>query len=209
MTLFEQILHILVDPDIAYILLSLGTLGVTLEFYHPGTIIPGTFGLICLILAFVAFGNLPLNWGGVALIALAIVFFILDIKVSGFALSVAGGVAFVLGSLILFSPFTPRSPTMPALRVNRALIATMTAAVTGFFVFAVTAGLRAQRLRVPVGAHTLVGARGVAVSDLDPLGVVQLPGEQWTAVAVRPPIAAGEPVRVVRVEGNKLVVRRG
>lgn len=208
MTLLERFLHLLIDPNIAYLLMSIGMLAIIIELYQPGVGVPGMVGAICLILAFIAFENLPLNWGGVALIVLALALFALDIKVAGFALSVGGAVAFVLGSLILFSPFAPRSPVLPAVRVSPWLIALMTAATGGLFLLGLTAGLRAQRLPVSVGAETLVGAKGEAVTRLKPLGIVQAAGEQWTAIAEGPPIAAGEPVEVVGLEGNKLVVRR-
>ncbi|MDI7275289.1 MAG: nodulation protein NfeD, partial [Anaerolineae bacterium] len=190
MTLLERFLHVLIDPNIAYLLMSIGMLAIVVELYHPGIGAPGMVGAICLILAFVAFENLPLNWGGVALIALALVLFVLDIKVTGYVLSVGGAVAFVLGSLILFSPFAPQSPAMPVVRVSPWLIGTMTAATAGLFLVALSAGVRAQRLPVLTATEAVVGARGMAVSELGPLGVVQLQGEQWTASAEGGPIAA-------------------
>lgn len=206
MSFAENFLHILVDPNIAYLLLSIGVLALVAEFYHPGAILPGVTGAICLILAFVAFGSLPVNWGGVALIILAVVLFILDIKVAGFMLSVGGAVAFVLGSLMLFSPFAPPSPTMPHLTVSWPLIALMTASITAFFLFALSAGLRAQRAKVSSGIESMVGATGVAASDLDPWGTVQVRGELWSAVAEKGPIRKGELVKVVNVEGVRLRV---
>ncbi|MCL6432403.1 MAG: nodulation protein NfeD [Anaerolineae bacterium] len=208
MTLSERFLHVLIDPNIAYLLMSIGMLAIMVELYHPGIGAPGVVGAICLILAFIAFENLPLNWGGVALIVLALVLFVLDIKVSGYVLSIGGAIAFVLGSLILFSPVGPRSPTMPAVRVSPWLIGTMTAATAGLFLVALSAGVRAQRLPVLVGSHTVIGAKGAAVSALEPVGVVQVAGEQWTARAEGGSIAAGEAVEVVALEGNRLIVRR-
>ena len=208
MTLSERFLHVLIDPNIAYLLMSIGMLAIMVELYHPGIGAPGVVGAICLILAFIAFENLPLNWGGIALIVLALVLFILDIKVTGYVLSIGGAIAFVLGSLILFSPFGPRSPMMPAVRVSPWLIGTMTAATAGLFLVALSAGVRAQRLPVLVGSHTVIGAKGTAVSALEPVGVVQVEGEQWTARAEGGSIAAGEAVEVVALEGNRLIVRR-
>lgn len=208
MTLSERFLHVLIDPNIAYLLMSIGMLAIMVELYHPGIGAPGVVGAICLILAFIAFENLPLNWGGIALIVLALVLFILDIKVTGYVLSIGGAIAFVLGSLILFSPFGPRSPMMPAVRVSPWLIGTMTAATAGLFLVALSAGVRAQRLPVLVGSHTVIGAKGTAVSALEPAGVVQVEGEQWTARAEGGSIAAGEAVEVVALEGNRLIVRR-
>ncbi len=207
MTALERLLQALIDPNIAYLLMTIGMLAIIVELFHPGLVLPGTVGAISLVLAFIAFENLPLNWGGVVLIVLALVFFVLDIKVSGIVLSLGGAVAFVLGSLILFSPFRPPSPHMPALRVSPWLIGTMTVTTAALFLWVLQAGLRAQRLPVPVGVHTLVGAKGVVVSALEPLGVVQVQGEQWTAEGEGGPIRAGEPVEVARVEGNTLIVR--
>jgi len=209
MSLPQQVLHAIVDPNIAYLLFIIGLVGLVAEFYHPGAIFPGVTGSICLILAFVAFGSLPVNWGGVALIALAVVLFILDIKVAGYALSVGGAIAFILGSLMIFSPLVPVSPAVPSLVVSRPLIVVMTTAITAFFVFALSAGIRAQRARVVSGIHALVGATGVATSDLDPQGTVQVKSELWSAVAEGgETIEKGEQVRVVAVTGVRLRVTK-
>ncbi len=209
MSLSQQILHAIVDPNIAYLLFTIGIWALIAEFYHPGAIIPGMTGAICLILAFVAFGSLPVNWGGIALIVLAVILFILDIKVAGYALSVGGAIAFVLGSLMIFSPFAPSTPTMPALTVSRPLIAVMTVLIAAFFLFALTAGIRAQRARVISGIEAMVGATGVATSDLDPGGTVQVKSELWSAVAEGGAIIRkGERVRVVAVEGVRLSVTK-
>jgi membrane-bound serine protease (ClpP class) len=210
MNFAEKFLHVIVDPNIAYLLLSIGTLALVAEFYHPGAILPGVTGAICLILAFVAFGSLPVNWGGVTLIVLAVVLFLLDIKVAGFMLSVGGAIAFVLGSLMLFSPFAPPSPTMPRFTVSWPLIILMTAAITSFFLFALSAGLMAQRRKAASGIESMVGATGVAVSDLDPWGTVQVGSELWSAVAEESPIHKGEQVRVVSAKGVRLkVIKKG
>ena len=207
MSLPQKILHAIVDPNIAYLLFTIGIWALIAEFYHPGAILPGVTGAICLILAFVAFGSLPVNWGGVALIVLAVILFILDIKVAGYALSIGGAIAFILGSLMIFSPFAPPSPAMPPLTVSRPLIAVMTASITAFFLFALSAGIRAQRAKVISGIGTMVGATGVATSDLDPWGTVQVRSELWSAVAEGgETIRKGERVRVVGVEGLKLRV---
>ncbi|MCS7219694.1 MAG: nodulation protein NfeD [Anaerolineae bacterium] len=208
MTWLEVILHGIVDPNIAYILLSLGTIALIAEFYNPGSLLPGVTGIISLILAFVALGSLPVNWGGIALIVLAFIFFIADVKVSGVALSVAGVISFVLGSLLLFSPFTASPPVMPKLSVSPWLLAGMTVLIVAFFGLAVTAGLRAQKSAVLMGPHALIGKTGIAVSDLAPLGIVQVQSETWTAVAVDGLIRSGEAVEVVSSDGLRLQVQR-
>jgi membrane-bound serine protease (ClpP class) len=208
MTWLEVIAHGIVDPNIAYILLSLGTIALIAEFYNPGAIIPGVTGVIALILAFVALGSLPVNWGGIALIGLAFIFYILDLKVAGFALSIAGTISFILGSLLLFSPFAPSAPTMPQLSISPWLLVSMTALLVGFFSFALTAALRAQKQSVLMSVHVPVGTTGIALSDLDPQGVVQVQSESWTALAEAEPVGTGEKVEVIGTDGLRLRVRR-
>ena len=208
MTWLEEIAHGLVDPNIAYILLSIGTIALIAEMYNPGSIIPGVTGLICLTLAFVAFGSLPVNWGGVALIVLAILFFILDVKVAGFALTVAGIISFVLGSLLLFSPFRTPAAAMPRVVVNPWLVAGMTAAFVGFFGLVLTASLRTRRQQALMGDHTLIGKTGVVVADLNPQGIVHVQSEMWTATTTGEPLQAGETVEVIGSDGLRLQVRR-
>ncbi len=207
MTLPARFLHQIVNPNIAYLLLTIGLWALIAEFYHPGALVPALTGIISLILALVALGNLPVNWGGVALIVVALILFILDIKVAGFALSLGGAVAFVLGSLLLFTPLTPRPPGIPSLAVSRWLIALMTTLISSFFLFALTAGLRAQRVRVRAGWEALVGQTGVAVTDVEPAGQVHVSGETWSATASEGHIREGEEITVMGVEGLRLKVK--
>ncbi|MCS7285709.1 MAG: nodulation protein NfeD [Anaerolineae bacterium] len=204
----DDLLHSLVNPDVAYILLSLGILALMAEFYNPGTFIPGITGIICLILAFVALGSLPVNWGGIALIILAIILFLVDLKVTGFALSIGGAIAFVLGSLMLFSPWPTVSPAMPSVRVSWWLIALMTTGFLAFFLFALSAVWRAQRRKALTGLDTVIGAKGWATSDLNPMGTVLVKSEEWTAEAMEPPILKGESIEVVKRDGIRLIVRK-
>jgi membrane-bound serine protease (ClpP class) len=209
MNVQEQFLHQLTDPTIAYLLLTVGMWALIAEFNNPGAVLPGVSGAICLILAFIAFESLPLNWGGVALMLLSVVLFIADIKAPTHGILTAGGViCFVLGSVILFSPFTPTAPSMPAsLAVPWPWIALMSGLSILVFSVAVGAGIRAQTLRVTVGAERLAGATGLAKSNLDPQGVVLVQTEEWTAVAVDRHIKAGEAVQVVGREGLVLQVK--
>lgn len=151
MTLPQKILHAIVDPNIAYLLFIVGIAALVAEFHQPGAILPGTTGAICLILACVAFGSPSVNWGGLALIVLAVVLFILDIKVAGYRLTSGEAIALVLGSLMIFSPFASPSPALPRLTVSRPLIAVVTASLTAFFLFALSAGISAQRAKVISG----------------------------------------------------------
>lgn len=212
MTLPERALHTLIDPNIAYLLFSIGVWALIAEFYHPGALVPGLTGVVCLVLAFVAFESLPMNWAGVALLVLAMVLFIADVKAPTHGALTAGGVVcFVLGSLLLFSPVSPEAPMLPQVQVSPLLIAGVTASIAAFFLFAIQAGIRAQRLPAVIGPKSLTGAVGVARSELrpgGPGGSVLIQSESWTAVADREEIAPGDQVEVVGVDGLRLRVRK-
>src|SRR3990172_6166947 len=114
MNLPERILQTIADPNIAYILFTIGVIGIIAELYNPGAFFPGITGAISLILAFVAFGSLPINWAGVLLLLLAIGLFIAELNSEGIGILAVGGlIAFVLGSLLLYTPLTPPSPAAP------------------------------------------------------------------------------------------------
>jgi membrane-bound serine protease (ClpP class) len=208
MTLPERILQTIADPNIAYILFTIGVIGLIAELYNPGMLFPGITGAISLILAFVAFGNLPIGWAGVLLLLLAIGLFVAELYTEGIGiLAVAGLVAFVLGSLMLYTPLTPISPAMPEVRVSPWLMATVAAGIAAFFVFVLRALLQARRAPVATGIEALVGRVGVATSELAPTGTVRVDSELWSAVAEGRPIGKGEEVQVVGVEGAILRVR--
>ncbi|MBI3327322.1 MAG: nodulation protein NfeD [Nitrospinae bacterium] len=203
----ERFLHTITEPNIAYILLSLGTIALIAEFYHPGAVLPGLTGVICLVVAFTAFGILQPNWAGVGLILLALIFFLADLKVQSYALSVGGAIAFVLGSIFLFKPRIPTLPSLPEISVSPWLIAVMTAMWVGFFAFVLMATVRAHRAKLSSGANILLGAIGVARTDLTPHGIVLVQSEEWSADAIDSPIQKGERVQVVEVlEGLHLRV---
>jgi membrane-bound serine protease (ClpP class) len=209
MSLPERFLHTITNPTLAYLLLTIGIWALIAEFNNPGAILPGVTGAICLILAFIAFESLPLNWGGVALILLSVVLFIAEVKAPTHGILTAGGiVAFVLGSLILFSPFTPSVPSMPTnVSVPWPWIAIMTVLGAIVFTVAVGAGIRAQRARVTVGVDTTMGAIGLAKTNLTPQGVVLLQAEEWTAVTIGEYVPAGARVQVVGRDGLTLKVK--
>lgn len=198
----ERILNIISNPNVAYLLMILGILGLFFELSNPGVILPGVIGGISLILAFFAFQVLPVNYAGVLLILLALVLFIAEIKVvSHGVLTVGGVIALILGSMLLFD-----SPE-PYLRVSWGVIAVTAATVTGFFVFAVTKALRAHHQRPTTGREGLIGKKGVADSGIAPEGKVFVRGEYWDAWSEEP-IAAGEKVVVEAVEGMRVKVKR-
>ena len=210
LSFIDRFLGFLVNPDIAYILLIIGMFGIIFELSHPGLVAPGIAGGIALLLAFISFGSLPTNLGGILFIVLAIVLFILDIKLPTHGVLTAGGIAsFVLGSFLLFPPWRmPRLPAAPVVRVDPVLIGTMTVLVSAFFIFIVSKGLLAQRRRPTSGTESLPGATGVALTEMAPDGLVQSMGEQWSSRSVEGTIHAGENIEVVGREGLRLLVRR-
>lgn len=210
MNLIERFMHIISDPNIAYLLLSIGTLCLMAELSDPGLSVPGVASVLCFILAFMALGSLPVNWAGVALLALAAVLFAIGLFTETEAIvTVAGLVPFILGSLLLFSPFTPTSPAAPDLRVSPWLIGVMSLGILAFSFVVLRAIIAANRLPPQSGAERLVGRRGVACTDLTPEGQVRVELEDWSAVAVdEGSIRAGEPVQVVGIAGVRLHVAR-
>jgi len=197
----EQILLALSNPDIAYLLMSLGMLGLLVELYHPGAIFPGVLGGLSLILGLYGLGTLEARWSALALVLLGLLFFALELFVPSHGILAVGGVlAFGLGSLFLFAPGIPSSPR-PGPGIVFGTILAFAAVVASL----VTAAVRGARRRVVTGREGLIGREAVVTSDLDPVGEVFLEGERWRAVADRP-VRKGEVVRVVSVEGLTLRV---
>ena len=219
-TFIDAILAFLVNPDLAYILLTIGIFGVIFELTSPGAIAPGVVGAIALLMAFIGFGNLPTNIGGIVFIALAIVLFIVDIKTPTHGFLTAGGVvAFALGSLLLFPPWrggaaknlpVPAVPGLapPSVGISVVVIVVMTVLVAAFFIFVLGKGILAQARRVSFGVEGLEGGVGTVVTDCAPEGLVNLGGEQWSARSVEGPLAPGEAAEVVGRVGLRLLVRR-
>ncbi len=202
MNAIEKFLQAISDPNIAYILLSLATIGLITEISSPGLIFPGVFGGISLILAFYSLDVLNAYWGGVALIVLAIGLFVAEFFTSSFGLFSAGGAAaLVFGSLILFTH-------SPGVEVNRGLIAGVTVGIVAFAVFVVGAIVRGQRRRKATGAEGMIGKTAVAKTPLAPTGTVLAQGELWTAIAENDTIAPGEEVTITKVEDLKLWVTK-
>ena len=199
-TLRTKILKTISNPNIAYILLMIGLAGLYFEFSHPGAIFPGVVGGICLVLAFFAMQTLPVNYAGILLIVLAIIFFIMELKIASYGLlSVAGMVALLLGSLMLFSGEGPESRVAWSVFVPTLLV------VGGFFVAIAFLVMRAQVARPAMGASGMVGKIALAKTPLAPRGKVAIHGELWNAVASAP-VAAGAAVRIVKATGLLLEV---
>jgi membrane-bound serine protease (ClpP class) len=205
--LLDNVLAFLANPNVAYLLLVIGLLGVVAEIVTPGAILPGVLGAICLILALVGFGQLPTNWAGIALIMVGVVLFVLDLKVAGIGLSIGGLIAFALGSLLIFTPFwVPTEVAVP--RLNPWLVVVTTAGVAAFFFLGLAAAVRAHRLPVAMGRETILGKTGTVRQSLKPAGIVHIQGEEWTAVSdAGEEIPAGTSVRVVALEGLTLRVK--
>ena len=202
MTWRQEIFNTLSDPNVAYMLLMLGILGIFFEISQPGVILPGAIGSLALLLAFLGFQTLPVNYIGVLLILLAIILFILEIKVVSYGMLTVGGlIALTFGSLILVD-----SPE-PYLQISRSVIAAtvlICASVISLVLFFV---VRVQKTRFVSGLEGMIGERGQAVTALDPRGRVYVHGEYWDAHAEET-IASGSEIEIVRSEANlKLLVR--
>jgi membrane-bound serine protease (ClpP class) len=202
MTWSQQALSALAHPQIAYLLLMLGTLGLTVELWSPGAVLPGVAGGICLLLAFFAFQVLPVSAAGILLILFGMVLLILEVKVTSYGVLATGGlVSLVLGSMMLID-----SP-LPELRVGLRLIVPITLAVAGIMFFLVRLAVQSQRTPPVTGDAGLLAETGSALSSFGPevVGRVQTHGEIWSAVS-DVPIDAGDTVRVVAVNGLMLTV---
>jgi membrane-bound serine protease (ClpP class) len=204
MTWGQRVLSAVAHPQIAYLLLTLGMLGLTVEFWNPGSVFPGVAGGISLLLAFFALQVLPVSYSGVLLIALGIVLLILEVKVTSFGLLGAGGVvALFFGSLMLID-----SP-LPEMQIGLRLIIPMTIVTAGIILFLVRLAVRAQRQPAVTGPSGMLAELGEALTSIDPGGVgrVRAHGEIWTATA-EDAVAAGDHVQIVSVKGLLLTVRR-
>lgn len=200
MSLRQQVLTTLSDPNIAYILFLLGVAGLYFELAHPGAILPGVIGGISLIMSFFAMQTLPVNYAGIALILFALILFIAEIKIiSHGLLSVGGIISLLLGSLLLFD-----SPE-PALRVSLKVMIPSLVVVSTFFIFIVSLVVKAQRRKKHTGPDELIGAEGIAVTDIYETGKTFIRGEYWESWSDHP-VAKGKKVEVTRVEGMKIQV---
>ncbi len=198
----EQFLQLLADPTIAYILLSLGSLGLFLELSNPGAILPGVVGGLFLLLALYSLGTIPVNWTGVLLIGFAFLLFAVDLVVPSFgSLTIGGVISFVLGSYLLVRD----SP--PGYDLATSVIWTITALLVGFFLFLGAAVLRARLRRPTTGREGLVGRPGTVRRTLAPEGTVFAAGELWQATVDGAELPVGSAVIITGIEGVRLRVR--
>jgi membrane-bound serine protease (ClpP class) len=199
----DRFLNVITDPNVAYVLMMLGMLGLFFELSNPGVILPGVIGGISLILAFFAFQSLPINYAGLLLILFGIVLLVAEIKiVSHGVLAIGGIISMALGSLMLFD-----SPEV-GFRVSWWVIAPMVGATAGLFLFVVAAGVRALGQPPATGAEGLIGKTASVRERLAPEGQVMVSGEIWRAVAEGEPVDIGGQVRIVAVDGLTLKVAK-
>ena len=213
---FQSIIHLLSDPNVAFILLTLGFYGLLFELQSPN-FVTGILGAIALILAFIGFGSLPLNVAGLILIGLAVLLFVLELTVTSHGLLAVGGlVCFVLGASTLYT--APGSPTAPDVTVAAPLVVLTAVATAAFMVVALFTLVRVRRRSLAYahvygagGSSTVpAGSEGIVRTSLAPLGVVYAAGEEWTARSSSgAEIPPGQEIRVVGQEGLTLIVEPG
>ena len=204
MTLRQRILSAVAHPNIAYILLTLGMLGLTIELWTPGAILPGVVGGLSLLLAFFALQVLPVNYAGLLLMLFGLLLLALEIKVTSFGLLGVGGViSLIFGSMMLID-----SPA-PELQLSLSLVVPVVLGFTAIAAFLVRLALAAQRTPAVTGSEGLLNEAGEALTPIAPgtPGSVRVHGEIWRATAGEP-IARGDRVRVIHVDGLTLTVRK-
>jgi membrane-bound serine protease (ClpP class) len=207
LSFIEQVLLTLFNPNLVFLLLAIGVQAILIELSNPGGWVAGFIGVVCLLLAFYGFGALPVNWFGIIFIVIAFVLFILELltPTMGF-LTVAGVISFISGALVLFN--TVEAPGIPQISVP--LVVGTGVFLGASFIAIVTFALRAQRTPIQTGAEAVPGHVGVVRSPLNPRGIVNVLGEQWSAEVVEGtlPVEEGEQVEIVKVDGLTLKVRR-
>jgi membrane-bound serine protease (ClpP class) len=200
MSLWKRLLDTLIDPNLILILMSIGVLGITIELFNPGLILPGTVGSISLIIGLFGLQVLPISWAGLLLMLLAAAFFTAELfVVSHGALALAGAISFVIGSLMLFDP------AGEAYEVSKWVVFAIAGALAALFGIAFGKALQARRAKPQTGADELVNHIGVVRQPLDPEGFVFVNGELWRARSTDGPIPTGETVRVERVEDGLIL----
>jgi membrane-bound serine protease (ClpP class) len=201
MSPLEQFLHIITNPTVAFILLTIGVNAILFELSSPGGYAAGIVGVICLLLAFYSLGVLPVNYTGLIFIGLAFVLFVVDVKAPTHGVLTVGGIAsLIAGALLLFNS--------PLYRVSLAAVVSV-AMVTGlFFAFAIAKVVQAQKQPTVTGQEGMVGGLGQARTRLNPGGMVFVQGELWEATAVDGPIEPGEQVEILALNGFCLEVKK-
>jgi membrane-bound serine protease (ClpP class) len=197
---FAGFLHALLDPNLAFVFFWLGLAFIVAEFFIPGGVV-GTLGALMFVASLVALGTLPVQLIGVVLLVASLVFFALELVHPGVGLpAIAGVVSLVLGGLYLFDT------SVPGVAVSPLVIVPVAAFAAFFFLVVIRQAMRLRHRKVITRTERLVGREGTVVRDLEPMGVVQVASEEWSAEAVRGSPRKGERIRVVEMEGLKLKV---
>jgi membrane-bound serine protease (ClpP class) len=205
MSFQENLLSILSDPNIAYILFMLGVYGLLFELYNPGLIFPGVVGVISLVLALYTMSTLPINYAGLLLIIFAIILFILEIKIVSHGLLTAGGViSLIMGSLMLIN----NESSLDVISISWQVIALVTALTLLFFFFAISLGIKAQRRKPVTGPQGLINEIGEAMTDVGSGGLVRVHGEIWKAESRDENILKGSKIIVTGILNLKLTIRK-
>jgi membrane-bound serine protease (ClpP class) len=195
-----EFLSLITDPNVAYILLMIGIYGLILEFYNPGTTVPGVTGVICLLLAAYALQTLPVSYAGLGLLFVGISLMIAEAFVPGFGvLGIGGVIAFVIGSVILMDT------ELPAYQISMPIIAAFAVASAVVFLFVIGAAVRARRSTITTGREAMIGASAEVQEEFAGRGLVRAFGELWQAES-RVPLSKGAQVRIVAVKGLVLTV---
>jgi membrane-bound serine protease (ClpP class) len=203
----ERVAQKVFDPDVAYLLMTIGFFAILIELFHPGALVPGVTGVVCLVIAFVGFAALPINWGGIVLILAAAALFVLDIKAAAHGgLTIAGFVCFIVGSLLLYSPGGIPSPTLPEVSVGLPPLIGAAGVGALFSLLVVRTALRMSSRAPITGAQRLNGATGIARSPLEPRGTITVAGQVWSARLRSGRLDAGRAVRVLGRTGLVLDV---
>ncbi|MFZ4621755.1 MAG: NfeD family protein [Bacteroidota bacterium] len=201
-----EMLNLLSDPNISYILFLIGIYGIFFELYNPGSIFPGIAGAIAMILALYSMQTLPLNYAGLALIVVGIILFLLEIKITSYGLlSIGGAISLFFGSIMLYQNDQP----LEFVEVSLSVIIPLVISTALFFAFVVGAGLKAQKRKVETGEQGMIGAEGVAVAVLNPTGQVRVQGEIWNAESIDGKIAKDSKIIVTEIHGLLLKVKKG
>jgi membrane-bound serine protease (ClpP class) len=196
----DELLALITNPNVAYLLLMVGIYGLILEFYNPGVGVPGITGVICLLLGAYALQMLPISYAGLALILLGIALMVAEVVTPTVgALGAGGVVAFVAGSVMLFDS------DLPAYRVSLPLVAAVAVTSAAIFMLGLGAAARARRLKVSTGREAMLGATAVALEDFDELGRVRTFSENWQARSSRP-VHKGDELRITGIDGLVLTV---
>lgn len=207
MTFVERFYHIITEPNIAFLLLSLGTLFLLAELSDPGLSVAGIGAVVSFFIGFMALGSLPVNWAAIGLLVISVIMFVVALLTdTEVVVTVAGLVPFILGSMLLFTPFRPESPAIPDLQVSWWLIILMAAAIVFFSLVVLRAILNAMKSPPRMGVDRFIGEIGEVKTRLSPDGEIVINHQNWSATSMGGVVEKGKWVRVVSVSGVRLFV---